>query len=961
MPKNKLLLIGWDAADWKAITPLMDAGKMPNLQRLVESGVKGNLATLQPALSPMLWTSIATGKRPYKHGVHGFSEPDPTSGGIRPVTNLSRTTKAVWNILNQNDLRSLVVGWWPSHPAEPLTRGAMVSNHYQRATGSSFDDWKMPPSTVHPPRLNDVLADLRVHPTDIEPEMIAQFLPAVREMTQPQLDQFREDPRLKSLMKILADCSSIHSAATALLQNEPWDFAAVYYDAIDHFGHGFMKYHPPRQDWVPEEDYQIWKDVLESGYRYHDLMLGVLTELAGPNTTIVLMSDHGFHPDHLRPRTIPHEPAGPAVEHRQFGILAAAGPGLRQDDLIYGAAVIDVCPTILHHFGLPVGDDMDGKVLSDLWERPVPPRSIPSWDDVAGDDGRHPPHKQISPTDSKTALDQLVALGYVEQPSEDRQEALDQTVRELDYNLACAYIDGGVFSEALLILERLYERWPSEYRFGLKLTVCYQALGRAVALRELTKSIIERRMHEAEEASAQLKELGLDDPEVRAAEQERIDQLSEEEQRKHARERGELIRKARPNLFLLRYVEAFAAFNERRYDEALAKLEKLDEDYGARLNALCLRADVYLRKRDWFRARVACTSALEIDPETPGAHLGLARAALGEHDYGAAVEHAADSIGLLYHQPRAHYLMGLAHYGAGDWREAEQSFLTAAQQAPLMTVNYRMLGDIAREFKNDFEEATQYFSLIREARRRLTKEKRREVSAVRAAAAPDPTPLTLHPNPDTLLGVPEQDVVTVVTGLPRSGTSLMMQMLEAAGIPALTDDRRAADSSNPKGYFEFEEVSRLTHGGRDFSWLDRARGGAVKVVAPLLPLLLMRTGQDKSLTLRVVFMERDMEEILESQQRMLLRLGQSEEDSADPANLARAYENQIRAAQGWIERGEIHALAVNYNELIANPGSQARRLAKFLNLPQMATPMAEAIDSDLYRTRASTLAAAAPA
>ena len=84
---RKVLLIGWDAADWKVINPLMDAGKMPNLEKLVNQGVKGNLSTLYPMLSPMLWTSIATGKRAHKHGIHGFSEPDPQSGCVRPITN----------------------------------------------------------------------------------------------------------------------------------------------------------------------------------------------------------------------------------------------------------------------------------------------------------------------------------------------------------------------------------------------------------------------------------------------------------------------------------------------------------------------------------------------------------------------------------------------------------------------------------------------------------------------------------------------------------------------------------------------------------------------------------------------------------------------------------------------------------------------------------------------------------
>jgi predicted AlkP superfamily phosphohydrolase/phosphomutase len=149
-PSRRVLLIGWDAADWKAITPLLDGGKMPNLAKLIEGGIMGNLSTIQPVLSPMLWTSIATGKRAYKHGIHGFSEPDPVSGKIRPVTNLSRKTKAVWNILNQNSLNTVTIGWWPSNPAEELSRGVMVSNDYQRSTGPNPKKWPMKDGTVHP-------------------------------------------------------------------------------------------------------------------------------------------------------------------------------------------------------------------------------------------------------------------------------------------------------------------------------------------------------------------------------------------------------------------------------------------------------------------------------------------------------------------------------------------------------------------------------------------------------------------------------------------------------------------------------------------------------------------------------------------------------------------------------------------------------------------------------------------
>lgn len=100
---RRVLLLGWDAADWKVIRPLLDAGQMPHLASLLGRGVHGNHSTIYPVLSPMLWTSIATGKRPPKHGVLGFSEPTPGGNGVRPCSVLSRKTKAVWNILAQED------------------------------------------------------------------------------------------------------------------------------------------------------------------------------------------------------------------------------------------------------------------------------------------------------------------------------------------------------------------------------------------------------------------------------------------------------------------------------------------------------------------------------------------------------------------------------------------------------------------------------------------------------------------------------------------------------------------------------------------------------------------------------------------------------------------------------------------------------------------------------------------
>src|SRR5438552_3141268 len=158
----------------------------------------------------MLWTSIATGKRAYKHGIHGFSEPLPDGSAVRPVTILSRNTKAIWNILNQTGHRSLVVGWWPSHPAEPLN-GVMVSNHFQQPVGSPEVMPPLPAGTVHPARLAASLSELCVNPMELTGEFLRLFVPDFEKVDQAK------DKRLHSLGKVIAETMSIHGAATELL------------------------------------------------------------------------------------------------------------------------------------------------------------------------------------------------------------------------------------------------------------------------------------------------------------------------------------------------------------------------------------------------------------------------------------------------------------------------------------------------------------------------------------------------------------------------------------------------------------------------------------------------------------------------------------------------------------------------------------------------------------------------
>jgi len=127
--------------------------------------------------------------------------------------------------------------------------------------------------------------------------------------------------------------------------------------------------------------------VVENGYRFHDLMLGRLMALAGPDCAVMVVSDHGFHSDKLLPDYIPAENAGPAVEHRSFGIFCMSAPGVRAGVRVYGASVLDIAPTALHVLGLAAGLDMDGKVLVNAFADDRPVEKIESWDAVAGEDG----------------------------------------------------------------------------------------------------------------------------------------------------------------------------------------------------------------------------------------------------------------------------------------------------------------------------------------------------------------------------------------------------------------------------------------------------------------------------------------------------------------------------------------------------------------------------------------------
>lgn len=931
----KVLLIGWDAADWKVMAPLMDAGRMPHLASLAASGVVGNLSTLYPVLSPMLWTSIATGKRAHKHGIHGFSEPDPVSGGVRPITNLGRRTKAIWNILQQNGLRSNVVGWWPSHPVEPIS-GVMVSNHYQQHVGPLDKPWPLRPGTIHPQHLSEHLADLRLHPAELEPEMLLPFIPRAAEIDQ------HKDFRLASVAKILAETATIHAAATALIQLEPADFMAVYFDGIDHFCHGFMKYHPPRLEWVDEHDFELYKDVVNGGYQFHDMMLGAYLQLIDDSTTVIIVSDHGFHPDHLRPRELPNEPAGPADEHRQFGMLAMRGPSLRQGEIVHSASLLDITPTILSLYGLPIGDDMDGKPLLTAFAAPPQLSRIPSWDAVDGDAGLHPAGIQCDPVDQHAALQQLVDLGYIDQPDENTEKAAAITLRELRYNLARDLADSQLHSSAIPLFQQLWGDDLDESRFAVHLLQSQLALGRAADAEATLERLLIEKQRCSQEAIAKLESLENE------ARQKGLEPHQLEE--KDFRERVRLRRRAAVNTHTLAFLRGRVLAGLGRHEEAIACFEQargVQIHNRPSLHQQIAESHLALGQLEQAEREYAAIGA--IDPINPAHHLGLARVHSRRGEHQQALAQAIAAAGMVHALPQAHYACAYSLARLGRSVEAIRSLEVALAQNSVYPAAHRLMARLRRG-QGQLEEAREHRLLARASIDRLRAYRRGEplpehtdLDRDLEALFDQRVSLEALAGPDSLPADP--DVAVVVSGLPRSGTSMVMQMLAAGGHALLSDGQRVADASNPRGYQEYEPVKSLGRAPA-VHWIEKTRGKAVKIVAPLL----LHLPADRPY--RIVFLERDLREVLASQAAMLERNGQSS-TARNQRQLAAAYLQEVERLQALLQaRGEaVQVLSIPYHQAIADPSGTAARLNRFLGGWLDEAAMAAAIAPDLHRQR----------
>jgi len=189
-----------------------------------------------------------------------------------------------------------------------------------------------------------------------------------------------------------------------------------------------------------------------------------------------------------------------------------------------------------------------------------------------------------------------------------------------------------------------------------------------------------------------------------------------------------------------------------------------------------------------------------------------------------------------------------------------------------------------------------------------------------------------------------QDFITVVSGLPRSGTSMMMSALKAGGLTVLTDEIRTADANNPKGYLEFERVKQLPEG--DTEWLKEARGKVVKVISPLLAYF-----PDKY-SYKIIFMERELNEILSSQARMLERTGKQNQRSSSDEDVRISYQQHLEEVHAWLaDQDWMDTLYVSYNRILRQPLEVFQKVGRFLNGRVSPKQMTQVVDENLYRER----------
>ncbi|HAC09671.1 MAG TPA: hypothetical protein DCG14_08465, partial [Phycisphaerales bacterium] len=536
------------------------------------------------------------------------------------------------------------------------------------------------------------------------------------------------------------------------------------------------------------------------------------------------------------------------------------------------------------------------------------------------------------------------------------------------------------------ILEEIWSDWPREARFGLNPIACLGGLGRVeergLAIERLALNAnanfkwaleeLERLRPEADEYGIKLPRPKVDsggelaeesvtvdedaDTAVDAAndDAEGEDAASKEPPKKLTFAIRKVMSLLQPMGSTLNWLSMQQAVmtddhdRARKFLEAMEQSEKTEESLDLQLGI----GEARFSMGDIDAAADRFARALEIDDENSSARLGLARVAVAREDWERGIEEALTTTELLFQNPTAHFMLGRSLEGVGDDDHAKIAYGVALGQAPgMIDAREALIGLLDRVGPR--EEADQHRKTLEEVRELMSRDT--AIANDDVVALAEDIRLSRVDRRATLdfdctaEAVSDRKPVVVVSGLPRSGTSMMMQMLANGGVPAFSDGNREADEDNPRGYFEHEKSTRL---GSDASWVPEARGQAVKIVAQLLPFL------PRGERYRVIFMDRDLHEIVKSQRVMLDRMERKGGRLTDARMMSTLVAQVAQIERLLARRPDIDSIFVDYASVLADPAGETRRIADFLGGEFDVDAMVGGVDATL-RNQGSDCGAAA--
>jgi len=485
---GRVILLGFDGLDPRAVDLLLAEGKLPSFAKLRQGGAYGRLLSAKPLLSPVVWTTIATGKTPDQHGIGHFVAIEESTGEALPATSQMRRVKAVWNILSEQKKRVAVVGWWATWPAEAVN-GAIVSDHtcyhflFPQGSGGARESRGL----THPPELFARIAPLVRRPSDVTPEEAARFIHVgAEELARPF--NFKDD--VAHFKWALATADSYRRVGLDLWKRERPDLLMVYTEATDSVAHLFG--HLFRVEGLSGElaaQQARFGHAVEQMYLWADGVIGEYLQAMGRDTTLIVLSDHGFElgaPQDDPSKTRDMRRVSERF-HRLEGVIYLYGRSVKRVR-IEEPKILDVVPTVLALTGVSTARDMPGRVLAEALDLPAAQPVVDSYES-----GTAAGPVIADRTADAEILERLRSLGYlgdVPAPAGSPSGAPSQRSPQGERTLAGLAFEKGRYEEAAASYARLARENPKDATLRASLAGALGVLGRhQEAMRELDAAL----------------------------------------------------------------------------------------------------------------------------------------------------------------------------------------------------------------------------------------------------------------------------------------------------------------------------------------------------------------------------------------------------------------------------------------------------------------------------------------